>query len=75
IQSGYFYEVYIDTPLTECERRDPKGLYARARRGEIHSFTGIDSPYEVPDFPEIVVATLTTTPEECAYKILSEIGD
>ncbi len=73
-ETGDFYEVYIDTPLSECERRDPKGLYARARRGEINSFTGIDSPYEVPEFPEIVVPTLTATPEECAHKILSEIG-
>ena len=50
-----FIEVYVDTPLEECERRDPKGLYARARRGEIKGLTGVDDPYEPPEHAEIVV--------------------
>ncbi|MGV3592883.1 MAG: adenylyl-sulfate kinase [Gammaproteobacteria bacterium] len=50
-----FVEIFVDTPLAECERRDPKQLYAKARRGEIRDFTGISSPYEVPDAPEIAI--------------------
>jgi adenylyl-sulfate kinase len=50
-----FVEIFVDTPLDECERRDPKQLYARARRGEIRDFTGITSPYEAPEQPEIVI--------------------
>lgn len=50
-----FVEIFVDTPLTECERRDPKQLYARARRGEIRDFTGISSPYEAPEGAEIVI--------------------
>ena len=52
-EPGEFVEVFVDTPLEECERRDPKGLYAKARRGEIPGFTGIDSPYELPERPDI----------------------
>jgi bifunctional enzyme CysN/CysC len=50
-----FLEIYLDTPLVECERRDPRGLYARARRGEITGLTGIDDPYEPPEAPELVL--------------------
>ena len=49
-----FFEVFVDTPLDECERRDPKGMYQRARRGDITNFTGIDSPYEAPLSPDLV---------------------
>ncbi|MGJ7514101.1 adenylyl-sulfate kinase [Pseudomonas baetica] len=54
-----FIEVYVDTPLRECERRDPKGLYSKARQGLIKNFTGIDSPYEPPASPQITIDTLT----------------
>ena len=54
---GEFLEVYVDTPLAEAERRDVKGLYKKARRGELKNFTGIDSPYEAPEHPEIYVDT------------------
>lgn len=54
-----FIEVYLDTPLSECERRDPKGLYSKARQGLIKNFTGIDSPYEVPVSPQITIDTMT----------------
>jgi len=61
---GEFVEVFVDTPFEECARRDPKGLYARALNGEIKNFTGVDSPYEAPEKPEIHLATLGRTPEE-----------
>jgi len=60
IGDGRFVEVHVDAPLAECESRDPKGLYAKARRGEIRDFTGIDSPYEPPEKPEIALQTATT---------------
>lgn len=65
-----FVEVFIDTPLDECERRDPKGLYKRARAGEIRGMTGVDSPYEAPSNPEIHVRTMERTPEESALYIV-----
>ena len=61
---GEFVEVFIDTPFEECARRDPKGLYARALSGAIKNFTGVDSPYETPENPEIHLQTLGKTPEE-----------
>jgi bifunctional enzyme CysN/CysC len=64
-EPGEFYEVFVDTPLTECERRDPKGLYAKARRGELKNFTGIDGPYEPPLVPEVHLRTTLQTPDEC----------
>ncbi len=64
-----FIEIYIDTPLATCEKRDPKQLYAKARRGEIPNFTGISSPYEVPNNPEIIIP-VTNTPEQSALQIL-----
>jgi sulfate adenylyltransferase len=65
-----FIEVHVDTPLDVCETRDPKGLYARARRGEIKGFTGIDDPYEPPLNPEVVVQTVDRTPEQNARAIV-----
>ncbi|MCX7682497.1 MAG: bifunctional sulfate adenylyltransferase/adenylylsulfate kinase [Anaerolineae bacterium] len=70
VGQDHFVEVFVDTPLEVCEQRDTKGLYARARRGEIKGFTGIDDPYEPPENPEIVLDTLTHTPEENARLIL-----
>jgi len=64
-EPGEFLEIFVDTPLQECERRDPKGLYAKARRGEIRNFTGIDSPYEPPLAPEVHLQTTLQTPDEC----------
>lgn len=57
-----FLEVFVDTPIEECERRDPKGLYAQARAGEITGFTGIDDPYETPEAPEVVLTPLDGDP-------------
>ncbi|KQZ16220.1 adenylyltransferase [Mesorhizobium sp. Root552] len=64
LMSGEFVEVFVDTPFEECARRDPKGLYARALKGEIKNFTGVDSPYESPENPEIHLKTLGRTAEE-----------
>lgn len=65
-----FVEVYVDCPIEVCESRDPKGIYKKARNGEIKDFTGVDSPYEVPDNPEIVVSTNLDTVQQCVNKIL-----
>jgi adenylylsulfate kinase-like enzyme len=70
-----FLEVYVATPLEECERRDVKGLYARARRGEISNFTGISDPYEPPEHPEISFDTRTVSVEEAGARILERLGD
>jgi bifunctional enzyme CysN/CysC len=67
---GEFVEVFVDTPLEECERRDVKGLYAKARRGELINFTGIDSEYEPPEAPEIHLKTLGVKPEACVDQII-----
>lgn len=67
---GDFIEIYCDAPLEVCERRDVKGLYRRARAGEIPEFTGISSPYEAPEHPEIVVRTGEDGLDECARRIL-----
>ncbi|HET6892023.1 MAG TPA: bifunctional sulfate adenylyltransferase/adenylylsulfate kinase [Pyrinomonadaceae bacterium] len=69
IGSNVFVEVFVDTPLEECERRDSKGMYARARRGEIKHFTGIDDPYEPPQQPEIILETLNKSAEDNARAI------
>ncbi len=68
-----FIEIFVDTPLEECVRRDPKGLYARARAGKIKNFTGIDSPYEAPEHAEIVIATNAAAAEESARRIVAEL--
>jgi adenylyl-sulfate kinase len=70
---GRFIEVYINTPLEVCEQRDVKGLYRRARAGEIHEMTGIDDPYEPPEQAEIVVDAVRLAPNESADYILREL--
>ena len=67
---GKFLEIYTKCPLELCETRDPKGLYAKARAGEITDFTGIDSPYEEPLDPELVLDTGVLSPQECAKAII-----
>jgi bifunctional enzyme CysN/CysC len=68
-----FIEVFVDTPLAVAEERDCKHLYEKARRGEIKNFTGIDSPYEKPEAPEVHLETTQTTPEQAAEEILAEL--
>ncbi len=70
VQDGEFIEVYIDTPLEVCESRDPKGLYKKARKGEIPDFTGISSPYEAPQNAEIHVKTDELSIEACADLVI-----
>jgi adenylyl-sulfate kinase len=70
---GRFVEVYVNTPLEVCERRDVKGPYRRARAGEIHDMTGIDDPYEPPETPEIVVDAVQLSPKESGAFILHEL--
>lgn len=69
-----FFEIFVDTPLAVCEERDPKGLYAKARRGEINQFTGIDSPYERPQHPDIVVSPSDGSPIEVAESVIRNLG-
>jgi len=71
---GEFLEIFVDTPLEECERRDPKGLYRRARQGLIPNFTGIDSAYEPPRWPELSLPTTTSSPEQLVDTILRDLA-
>jgi bifunctional enzyme CysN/CysC len=71
--AGEFIEVFVDTPLSVAEARDPKGQYEKARRGEIENFTGIDSPYESPVAPDLRIETTGTAPEDAVECILGEL--
>lgn len=75
VQNNEFIEIYVKCPLEKCERRDPKGLYKKARRGEIPEFTGISSPYEEPEKPEIILETDQHTIEECVKQVVSYLLD
>jgi bifunctional enzyme CysN/CysC len=75
LEKGEFIEVFVDTPIEICMQRDPKGLYQKAAAGEIKNFTGIDSPYEGPENPELTLHTVETTPEELANKILGYLRE
>jgi adenylylsulfate kinase len=66
-----FVEIHVATPLEECERRDVKGLYARARRGEIRNFTGLDDPYEPPENPELTLDTRALSVDRCVAEVLA----
>jgi bifunctional enzyme CysN/CysC len=70
-EDGEFFEVHVDTPLAVAESRDVKGLYKKARRGELKNFTGIDSPYEPPEQPEIYLDTGVSSPEDSATAIVN----
>jgi adenylylsulfate kinase len=70
LKPGEFIEVFMDVPIGTCETRDPKGLYKKARAGEIKGFTGIDDPYEAPNKPEITVKNGECTPQEAAAQVL-----
>lgn len=71
VGDDHFVEVFVNTPIEVCEERDVKGMYARARRGEIKGFTGIDDPYEEPLNPELTLDTVEMTPEANARKIVA----
>ena len=72
-EAGRFLEVYVDAPVAVTEARDPKGLYARARRGEITNFTAVDSPYESPEDPEVHLDTTVATPDQSVAQLVSEL--
>lgn len=73
LQCRNFIEVYLSTPLAECEHRDVKGLYAKARRGEIANFTGISDPYEIPTNPELVIDTTSMSVDEAVTLVLNKM--
>src|SRR5262249_32730934 len=68
-----FLEVFVDTPIDECERRDPKGLYSKAKAGKIKNFTGVDAPYEAPAAPEIHLQTVAQRPEQLAERVVDAL--
>lgn len=73
VGTEHFFEVFVDTPIDVCEARDVKGLYAKARAGEITGFTGVNDPYESPPTPELVLHTTDTTPAANAQLVLNEL--
>ncbi|MDE2515356.1 MAG: adenylyl-sulfate kinase, partial [Rhodospirillales bacterium] len=73
VEEGEFLEIFVDTPIEECRRRDPKGLYQKADAGQIRNFTGIDAPYEAPEAAEIVLKTVEASPEALAERVLAEL--
>lgn len=75
MRDGDFVEVFVDTPLAICEERDPKGLYKKARAGEIRHFTGIDDPYEPPERPELVLRAAQQTPEALGQQVVDYLTE
>ncbi len=75
VEPGEFIEVFVDTPISDCIERDPKGLYAKARAGQLKNFTGVDAPYEAPENPEIHLHTLGRTPEQLTEEVLQALAD
>ncbi|MBN23991.1 MAG: adenylyl-sulfate kinase [Alteromonadaceae bacterium] len=73
LQENEFVEVFVDTPLDECEKRDPKGLYQKARAGEITDFTGISSPYEAPESPEVILNFNGQSAQESAEQLFTQL--
>jgi len=71
---GGYIEIYVATPIEECEKRDRKGMYAKARAGLIKDFTGVDDPYEIPESCEVRIDTTNITPDEAAQEILLFLG-
>jgi adenylylsulfate kinase len=73
MKPGDFIEVFVDTPIEVCESRDPKGLYKKARAGEIKGFTGIDDPYEAPHSPELILSAAEKTPDQLADEVINHL--
>jgi adenylylsulfate kinase-like enzyme len=73
VPEGEFFEIFVDTPLADAEKRDVKGLYAKARAGELKNFTGIDSPYEAPQAPEMRIDTTELTADQAADRIVEAL--
>jgi sulfate adenylyltransferase len=75
VGSDNFVEVFVDTPIEVCESRDAKGLYSKARRGELKDFTGVDDPYEVPEFAEVTLNTVDHAAEENAGTVIRHLAE
>ena len=75
VEPGEFFEVYVDTSLAAAEARDVKGLYKKARRGELKNFTGIDSPYEPPEAAEVHLDTALLSPEDAASQVIARLRE
>ena len=75
VPEGEFIEVFVDTPIEECMRRDPKGLYAKAKAGKIKNFTGFDAPYEAPQAAEIHLRTVNQSPEQLTQEVLRVLAE
>jgi bifunctional enzyme CysN/CysC len=75
VEDREFIEIFVDAPLAIVEQRDPKGLYKKARRGELRNFTGIDSPYEIPETPELHIRSEEHSAEEAAALIIDYLRD
>jgi bifunctional enzyme CysN/CysC len=75
LKPGQFIEIFVDTPLSVCVTRDPKGLYKRAMDGQIKNFTGLDSPYELPERPELTLKTEASSPEDLATRVVAYLKD
>jgi adenylyl-sulfate kinase len=75
MEPGEFIEVFVDTPLEICEARDPKGLYKKARAGEISNFTGLDAPYETPENPEVHLETANISVDEAAAQVIRYLDE
>ena len=73
VEAGEFIEVFVDAPLEVCMQRDPKGLYAKAQAGKIRNFTGLDSPYEPPEAPELHILTADMSADAAAEKVIDEL--
>jgi len=73
LEPGEFLEIFVQTPLAVAETRDPKGLYKKARSGQLKNFTGIDSPYEEPEYPEMRIDTTVLSPEQAANAIIEQL--
>lgn len=73
VGNGEFLEIFVDTPLEVCEQRDPKGLYKKARAGEIKNFTGLDAPYEAPEAAEVTINTAEAEIEQCTEQIIAKL--
>jgi bifunctional enzyme CysN/CysC len=73
VEPGEFFEVFVDTPLSVCLDRDPKGLYAKARAGRVQHVTGLDSPYERPEHPELQLLTDVKSAEDLANDVIAEL--
>jgi bifunctional enzyme CysN/CysC len=74
VADGEFIEVFVDTPIEDCVKRDPKGLYAKAKAGKLKNFTGVDAPYQVPNDPEIHLQTLGQSADKLADIVIRALG-